>query len=364
MRIAAMMVGVLWLGCSVQLAGAPCADDLQCPKEQRCAPEAVCVEGPRTAEMLEESCQRAVKVVAERVSECFGGTVENFLKVLGPEPVCQSVKASVEGARQAFHPEEFGACVRNLRQVPCGNLSLEKLSLGTLLEGCTALVPQVAAGQPCGNSSDCQGGWCSTAETCPGVCRAFIPYSGACTEGDQCQVGSTCSGGICRRYVGLGGICSATVQCDPNSGTYCQDGRCVEQKGAGAPCNDTTECKPRSQCVKTQPAQGNNSPKECREVKALGEPCAPGAGECALLSYCDAGTRTCRSWPGPGERCADAEGTGEGSLCLESRCEFFGFPPVCVPYNPAGGGCLTSLDCGPTGACRKFRCTPNWCPPS
>lgn len=363
MRIAAVMLGVLWLGCSVQLAGAPCADDLQCPKEQRCGLEATCAEGPRTEALLEESCQLAVKAVAERVSECFGSAAENALKVLGPEVVCRSVQASVEGARQTFRPEEFGTCVRNLRQASCGNLGLEKLALGTLLEGCTALVPQVAEGQPCGNSADCQGGWCSTAETCPGVCRAFIPYSGACTDGDQCQPGSTCSGGVCRRYAGLGGICNAGVQCDPTSGAYCQEGRCVEQKSSGSPCMDIAECKVGHLCVKTQPAQGTNSPRECRAAKALGEPCELGAGECALFSYCDAGTRTCRSWPGPGERCADAEDTGEISLCLESRCELFGFPPVCLPYNPSGGGCLSSLDCGPAGACRKFRCTPSWCPP-
>jgi hypothetical protein len=360
MRAAWMMLGVLWLGCSVQLTGAPCADDLQCPAEQRCGAEAACVEGARTAELLGESCRMAVRAVAARASECIGGAAEDYVKVLGPEVVCQSVEASVAAGRQVFRPEEFGACLRGLRQTPCGNLDLEKVSLGTMLEGCPAFVPQVAAGGACANTADCQGGWCSATDVCPGVCRAFIPFSGACTEEDRCQEGSSCAGGVCRRNAGLEGICTAGVQCDPNSNTYCQDGRCVARKTSGS-CTDDAQCALGFRCVKTAPALGNNSPRECRSAKGAGAACEPGAGECALFSYCDAGTRACRSWPGPGERCGDPNGAGEVTFCLESRCEIFGLPPVCLAYNPVGGGCLTSLDCGPSAACRKFRCVPLWC---
>jgi hypothetical protein len=358
MRIAWVMVAVLGLGCSVQVTGAPCADDLQCPKQQHCAPEAACLDGARSEEMVAESCRQAVRAVAERVGECLGSGTEDVLKLLGPESVCASVEASVASGRQDFKPEEFGACVRNLRQTACGNLDFDKLSLGTMLDGCPAFAPQVSESGECANSADCQNGWCSATDKCPGVCHAFIPYSGACTNADRCQQGSTCSGSVCRRYVGLAGICSGGVPCDPNSNSYCLDGRCVERKTAGA-CTGNDECAARHACVKTQPAQGNNSPKECRPVKALNEPCEPGAGECATLSFCDAGTRTCISWPGPGERCGDPNGTGESALCLETRCDFFS--SVCLPYVDVGGGCFTSLDCGPSRSCRGFRCVPIWC---
>lgn len=360
MRAAWMMLAVVWLGCSVQLAGAPCSDDLQCAREQHCGPEATCVEGARTAEMLGASCREAVRIVAARASECLSGAVEDFVKVIGPDVVCQSMEESVAEGRQAFRPEEFGACVRTLKQTPCGDLSLETLGLGTLLEGCPAFVSRVEVGGPCGNSADCQEGWCSATDRCPGICRPIIPYSGACTDEDRCQKGSACAGGFCRRYVGLGGVCESGVQCDPNSNTYCQNGRCIERKTSGS-CTNSAECALRHQCVRTQPELGEDSPRECRAAKELGAPCAQKTGECGLLAYCDAGTQSCRSWPGPGERCGDPNGTGEGALCLESRCEFFTAPATCLAYTPVGKGCLTHLECGPSAACRKFRCVPLWC---
>ncbi|WNZ62485.1 hypothetical protein QEG98_01135 [Myxococcus sp. MxC21-1] len=362
MRAVWMMLGVLWLGCSVQLTGAPCLDDLNCLEAEHCGPESVCVKGARTAQMLGESCHAAMRSIAARVSECLSGSVEDVIKVIGPTDVCRSVEASVAAGRQVFRPEAFGACVRYLRQDrPCGELSLEMLAQGSLLEGCEAFAPQVAKGGACGNSADCQDGWCSATEACPGVCRPFIPFGEACAaSGDPCQRGSSCEGDICRRYVGEGERCGLGGQCELDSNTYCHDGRCVKRRTEGA-CEEDEQCSLRYRCVKTHPELGGSSPKECRPVKAPEEACEPDVGGCELFSYCDRGTRRCRSWPGLGAQCGNLSDTGEFVFCLESRCDPFRLNPVCEGFAPVGGWCMTSVECGPSKACRDRRCVPQWC---
>ncbi|MFP2923638.1 hypothetical protein ACLESO_00175 [Pyxidicoccus sp. 3LG] len=360
MRAAWMMLGVLWLGCSVQLTEVPCLDDLQCLEAEHCGPEAVCVEGARTAQMLGESCRAAVRSAAAHASECLNGAEEDFVRLLGPDAVCVSVEASVAAGRQVFRPELFGECVRGLQRRACGELDPELPSRETLLQGCPAFEPQVAEGAACTNTADCQGGWCSTTEVCPGVCRAFIPLGEACTSQDRCQRGSSCAGGVCRRDAAVGERCGGGVLCESGADTHCENGWCVEHRKQGA-CDNHDQCSLRYRCVKTQPALGNSSPKECRPAQALGEACEPGAESCGRLSFCHTGTRTCRSWPTPNESCDASNYMGESVFCLEGSCNHISVSPMCVGPDPVGETCVRSLECGPSGTCRDFRCVPLWC---
>lgn len=369
MRAALMVLGVLWLGCSVQLSPVPCLDDLQCLPSQHCGLEAVCVDGARTAQMLGDSCKLAIRTVAAHASTCLGGSVEDFVRLLGPDEVCTSVEASVAAGRQVFRPEAFGSCVRKLLEKPCLELgrdgeetlegnerTLEALAQGTLLEQCPAFEPLVPVGGTCASTADCQDGWCDASKTCPGVCRAFIPVSQECNNESRCQKDSSCALGRCVRDAGRGERCGLGVRCSSESDSSCEIPLCVERKRAGT-CTKDTQCSLGYRCVKTQPLQGDDSPKECRAVKAIGDACEPGAGDCGLLSYCDPTSRTCRRSPGPLEPCGKIPGVGEYVDCLESRCD----GSVCQEPALTEEVCGESRDCGPSRACWKGHCINQWC---
>jgi hypothetical protein len=354
------VLGLVWLGCSVQVVGAPCDDDLQCPREQHCGPARTCEEGARTQDMLVESCRAALVELATRADACFGGTAEGYQQVVDPAVVCASVEAGVRAGRLEFVPDQLAACQRRLRELPCGEAA--RALDGLLLDECAAFVPRVQDGAACGSTAECSGGWCKTANTCPGTCTRFIPVGGACTPESRCQPGSLCASGICRRDAGLGESCAAGVRCDPDSNTYCgPESRCVERRTSGA-CTRPEECAAGHVCARTQPELRDQSPRECRPVKSQGEECQPGAQECELLHYCDAGTRRCRPWPGAGSACGDVNDTGEFALCLGARCALGSFfQLICQPYLAPGERCLSDLDCGGAAACRQGACTPTWC---
>lgn|GEM_PF-1744001 len=370
MRSALMVLGVLWLGCSVQLSPVPCLDDLQCLPSQHCGLEAVCVDGVRTTQMLGDSCKLAIRTVAAHASTCLGGSVEDFVRLLGPDKVCTSVEASVAAGRQVFRPEAFGTCVRKLLEKPCLDLgrdgeetaekkerTLEALAQGTLLEQCLAFEPQVAVGGACASTADCQDGWCDAAKACLGVCRAFSRVNETCKDPARCQKGSTCVVDRCLSDVGMGESCGGLWgRCSSESDASCENFLCVERKKEGT-CTKDTQCSLGYRCVKTSPLRGEDSPMECRAVKAMGEACDPGAGDCALLSYCDPTSQTCRRAPGRLEPCGFIPGVGEYVDCLESRCD----GSVCQDPALTEGGCGESRDCGPSRACWKGHCINQWC---
>ncbi|MFY0575478.1 hypothetical protein ACN28S_14925 [Cystobacter fuscus] len=160
-------------------------------------------------EHLEESCRTAMETLARRADQCHGGkTPESYQRLADAESVCASVVASVQAGRQAFVPERFGACVRQLRDVPCGALTLEEFTQGNLLARCEALEPQAAEGSACGGNLDCQGGWCDTSAGCPGVCKRYVPAGSACDGSVPCQPGSTCALNVCRASANLGESCA------------------------------------------------------------------------------------------------------------------------------------------------------------
>jgi hypothetical protein len=349
-------------GCSVQVTGAPCQDDLQCPSAQRCTAEGHCVAGARTGEHLLESCRTAMEALARRADQCHGGkTPESYHRLADTESVCASVVASVQAGRQTFVPERFGACVRQLRDLPCGALTLDDFSQGNLLARCEALESQAAEGNPCGSNLDCRGGWCDTKAGCPGVCKRYVPAGSACDGSVPCQPGSTCSLNVCRAYANLGESCAWGVRCAPEANAACVGNVCVARKEAGT-CAGADECAPGQACVKLDANGGANTPRECRPARGLDESCTPGALECGGLLYCEAASARCRPWRELGQTCFNPDGTDERALCLGSRCAFGAFAQlVCQQYVAPGAACVLNTDCGPTGACRDNVCITTWC---
>ncbi|MCP3140887.1 hypothetical protein [Pyxidicoccus xibeiensis] len=354
------LLGLLWLGCSVQVAGAPCNDDLQCPGQLHCGLERTCKEGARSQELLAESCRMAVEEMAMRADTCFGGTAEGYLHAVDPTQVCPSVEASVRAGRLEFQPSMFGTCLRSLRELPCGQVSMGLD--GFLLNECAAFVPRVEEGGECGNSAECNEGWCRTANTCPGTCARLIPAGRACTATDRCMPGSICVSGTCRQYPGAGEACTSDLKCNPDSNIVCgPEGRCVQRRTSGT-CKANDDCATGYLCVRTQPAAKDKSPLECRPTKRLDEPCVPGARECELLHYCDSATSRCRPWPTQGSACGDVNGTDELVLCSGTLCFLGGgLQLICLAPAAPGEGCVFPQDCGPTAACRQNVCTPTWC---
>ncbi|WNG48115.1 hypothetical protein F0U60_31225 [Archangium minus] len=352
-----MMVALA--GCSVQVTGAPCEDDLQCPSAQRCTPEGHCVAGARSGEHLLESCRTAMETLARRANQCYGGPPDSYQRLVDTESVCASVVASVQTSRQSFLPEQFGACVRRLRDLPCGALTLEEFSQGNLLARCDALAPQVAEGGSCGGNMDCQDGWCDTSASCPGVCKRYVPAGSGCDGSVPCQPGSTCSLNVCRAYANLGESCAWGVRCAPEANAACVNNVCVVRKEAGA-CASADECAPGQACVKLE--SGATAPRECRPARGLDEPCTPGAFECGGLLYCEAASARCRPWRELGQTCFNPDGTAELALCLGSRCAFGAFGQlVCQQYVAPGEACLLDVDCGPLGSCHNKVCVATWC---
>ncbi len=360
-------------GCSVQVTDAPCQDDLQCPTGQRCVPKAddprdgTCVQGARTEENLLDSCRLAMRTLAWKADQCFGGmepnggTADSHLTQLDAESVCASVVASIQKGQQTFVPEQFGACLRRLRETPCGGLTLDDLTRGNLLARCEALKPQAMEGGACGNNLDCQDGWCDTSSGCPGVCKKYAPAGGSCDGNVLCQPGSTCSLGVCRTYVGLNESCSWGKRCTPESDTACVDNLCVARKTSGT-CKSADECATGYTCVRLSPGEGGgDSKRECRPARGLDEPCQPGVSECGGLLYCDAKTSRCQLWRESGQSCGDVDKSGEEALCLGSRCISVVFQLVCKAYVEFGQTCSSDGECGPTGACRNKACVTTWC---
>ncbi len=350
-------------GCAVQVTGAPCQDDLQCPDAQRCTPEGQCVAGARSGEHLLESCRTAMDTLARRADQCYGGmNPGSYPRLADAESVCASVVASVQAGRQAFVPERFGACVRQLRALPCGAMTLDDFTQGNLLARCEALEPRAAEGSACGGNLDCAGGWCDTSAGCAaGVCKRYVPAGSGCDGSVPCQPGSTCSLNVCRAHANLGESCAWGIRCAPEANAACVDNRCVARKASGT-CKTADECEPGLACVKLSVDAGPDAPRECRPARNLDESCTPGASECGGLLYCEAATARCRPWRELGQSCFDPDGTKELALCLGSRCAFGAFfQLVCQQYVALGEACSADGDCGPTGACRNKVCVSTWC---
>jgi hypothetical protein len=372
---AAALLALSLLGCSVATEGAACEDDLHCPAAQRCTREGACVEGARAAVHLEDSCLSLLDALARKAQSCLGGDAQALFRLVQAEELCGSVGAGVEAGRQEFLPAEHGQCLRDVRALPCGEVTLEALTQGRLLtRACGAFRPRTAEGQACTSTSDCQEGWCSTARqtcnasgqcttavACPGVCKRFAALQAPCSDLEQCQPGASCVSGRCQSYAGEGGSCFGP-QCDPRSDTFCGPGStCTRRKGAGAACAAAAECAQGLACVREAPG---SDVRTCQPALALGAACTPGRGQCEATLHCDTTRLRCEVWPSLGGTCnVSPLNPGEPVYCVGSRCpvSFFNVPQTCVPFAGAGEACASALDCSPLSACRGGLCAPAWC---
>ncbi|MEZ4300195.1 MAG: hypothetical protein R3B70_34935 [Polyangiaceae bacterium] len=194
---------------------------------------------------------------------------------------------------------------------------------GTCDQGC-------AAGQRCGENTDCAGEQCSGPNgTCLPTCTDGVTNGGE-TDVDcggpckGCQVGLQCAG--------------SSLNCEP--GTYCEGTVCEKLKGNGVACESAEQCvsgfRADEVCCNdpcTEPCRACNlgaSTGTCKSIPSGDDP----ANECAGDDVCD-GNGACKKAPGAtcalGSECASGECWDD--VCCETACT-----DTCWACNEAATG--------------------------
>jgi hypothetical protein len=199
----------------------------------------------------------------------------------------------------------------------------------------------LAAGQSCGNDSQCSSGSCTPmmSNSC-GQCLTRMADGSACMGDGDCAYGSVCVGPAqarqCARAAQLGDACSAISPCQ--AGLYCSGGQCAAKLGIGAACTATGgECDGargfycdlgtgRCAASATAPIGG-----ACGQVGNQNVACAGGAG-----CFGPTASRVCVAPAPDGAACnSDPMSTGPG--CLANATCRSTKPPMgtCAVFDPS-----------------------------
>jgi len=128
-------------------------------------------------------------------------------------------------------------------------------------------------------------------------------------------VGEPCNGDKDgNEYLPVGAPPSATRLgfCDISNGIYCDRGRCAPRKPAGSHCrrldHDGFECAMGTFC--------DIESETCKQAPGIGEPCGLAVGHrCAASAYCEPERMKCAARRRDGVRC------GEGAECRSMYCD-------------------------------------------
>jgi hypothetical protein len=354
--LAGAAVGIA-ASCVVNLEGAPCERDSNCPRSQYCdqsQPTHQCVEIVKLTSP-QEGCELALESLSQRLSECAAGLPEHWYAQGEVPSVCGAIAASVAAGRQTFDPSKVRECRAGILNMACGDLL--NRTYGLMIDGCGMFQGTVAAGNACTAHTDCADGYCDTISRCPGTCRPFKAVNDLCTAADLCAPGSTCWGGSCRAF-----ITSGTCDAGPcNQAThYCNNQQCLPREGEAAQgcayVGDGYDCQLTLNCTGALLFD----PRSCQKGKGLNEPCVTYENECARFTSCQPGDggHFCRLNPGPGGMCGLQ--SGDLVLCTGSRCTS-AFNGTCANFLAVGADCSDSAECGPVARCVNGRCIAEYC---
>jgi hypothetical protein len=357
------MVGVgvgFSAACVVNLEGAPCVRDTNCPRSQYCdqsQPGHQCVEIEKLTE-AQDACQLALESLSQRLSECAAGLPEHWYAQGEVSRVCGTIVAGVAGGRLTFDPSQVRVCRAGILAMACGDLLTR--TYGQMIDDCAMFQGPVADGSPCAAHADCATGFCDTTGGCLGTCRPYRTAGEACSGAELCARGNGCQNGTCAPYISSGG-CDAGL-CNPTT-NLCVGQQCVPREGPSASGCEYTgagyDCRLDLNCT----GRLLFDPRSCQVGKNLGEPCIPYTNNCARFTSCqpasDGGT-TCQLNPGPGGMCGLQ--SGDLVLCTNSRCTNVLFNGTCANFVPTGGSCGANEDCGPVARCVNGRCAAEYCP--
>lgn len=344
--------------CVVNLEGAPCARDSNCPRSQYCDQAHQCVEIAKLTSP-QVACELVMESLSQRLSECAAGLPEHWYAQGDISRVCGTIAGSVADGRQTFDPAQVRICRGGILGAGCGDLLTR--TYGLMIDGCAMFTGTVEAGSACKAHTDCAAGYCdTTSSACPGTCRPFKMLNDACTAAELCAPGMGCWNGSCRAFI-TAGSCNDAGPCNPAT-HYCSGQQCIlreaeaaqgcEYVGAGYDCQLTLNCTGALLF----------DPRSCQKGKGLGEPCLAYTNNCARFTSCQPsdGGNVCLLNPGPGGMC----GLQAGDLvqCTNSRCSNLLFGGTCANFFAVGAACADSAECGPIARCVNGRCIPEYCP--
>lgn len=135
--------------------------------------------------------------------------------------------------------------------------------------------------------------------------------------------------------------------CQPD--LLCEQRRCVapdRTTPAGDPCDRQEECVAGTVCVDIE---GGND-RICETLPGEGETCKGTLDLCAIDTYCDQASKTCRALPPVGSECAPTPNTVLLTCEPYAECD----EGTCVEA-PSGGQACTGL-CQPGFACQGGVC--------
>jgi len=306
------------------------------------------IQGPETAL---DYCTDYWSALASRYAGCVAGARELILAHDDPAVLCPEVAKAVAAGRAKYDKARGGACLGYVQSADCYGVEALFDNVSDQADCAGTIAGQVGAMGQCYRDHDCQDGWCSTSEQCPGVCIPLAGEGGACDALISCKPGFTCSGGVCVPLFSQGTKCSTSPQCQPNlfcapHGTSPQT--CDPRIPVGGTCANTAQCVIGADC------NGPQGAMTCKKRLGPGEACGVSLQECGPGLYCSSASSTCVVDPGPSQSCLPAASSGYED-CLVGTCNADGF--ICE-LPSLWDGCVSDWDCGSSLACGVGGCSP------
>ncbi len=234
-----------------------------------------------------------------------------------------SLVAAIRDGRVKYDGRKLGDCYEQFGDASCDRTDADGRSL---LVGCDgAIAGTVGDGGACAVEAECISGVCNIVD-CP----------------DACCPG-TCVGGTVPDFEAeLGEACGDRVQC--GIGAWCSNDICVALEPADSPCVSSSECDYGLGCAGT--------PRTCRPLPLLGEPCAADTTCRDEGQYCNTMTLVCTQVGLPGDACSTAARCSSFYECDPASME-------CVRGAAVGQACSSTSDCFDYGTyCKADLCAP------
>jgi hypothetical protein len=270
---------------------------------------------------VEQACSDWATAICTQQQKCTPFPVTVFY---GDVPTCSTrtalqCKATYGLAGSTSDTSKLEACAQAYGSQSCADF------LGFVTPDACNITGTAADGAVCGNSAQCQSGYCKpqTNATC-GACAERSGKLGACTLLTDCTSGNICSQGTCWPSVASGAACGAHAPC---GGTLaCIGGTCQTPGAVGATCAAQTDCDldhgvycdvATSKCAQEQTAPAGQS---CGVVNSALVLCSA-AASCILP---DGGTQgTCLAPAMDGASCDTMMGPGcmAGAACTGGSCK-------------------------------------------
>ena len=298
-----------------EVCGASCGT---CAGDEVCSTGLLCVPAPQDSNGCADTCESTGALCGEVCGVSCGTCAEG--------ETCTNGMCGTGGTEDCVNDGCPPSMVCDATTGTCGEAP------STTGDACT----------PCGEDSECPGGWSCIALSSGKVCLK------PCNTNDVCDTGWSCVGNpsVCTpdvSYSCTGCVaegCPAGQACNPGSG------ECEGAKGACESCSENWECGPGAACI-SEPSGGS----VCKPRCAVGDGTCPESASCGLdssseITVCSYESASC---------CYDTEAVCGSGLSCEGATPYV-FEGECVQCTTddhcSGGVCNMS-----TKVCESAECT-------